>query len=408
MSNKLHTTRTPRSKPSTEKATNTSPQQADIENAQLVDLQRTIGNQAVQRMFADGRLTPGSRRFNGLPPVRGTNASKAAPGQVYRSPALQIRHRLGSTNIARLIQRVATWGGDYTTDKYDIVNDTDGKTPIGVDIELRFKPNKHVDAKQIGMSQMVNSIDKGTVLPLNKTIESRSIPKGDPGAGSHLDQLKEFENPLYATGATAKGDSLTSTPTNDQWGQHGHRFKDEAGKLKEKDALLKDTPKLPGRGANASQIFESTALASEGTQQGTFYGSVQWGWQTDGSGSFSKLPLTVISNDVPSDTFAAATELWNKGKTSTGAETMDLPTAQGKYTNSSRIWLVSDPSKYKSTIMSKLAKNTRVEVTDKGDEQRFNKTVDLYKWWKVTAVSGDAIGQVGWVMQHFLSDAKTE
>lgn len=58
--------------------------------------------------------------------------------------------------------------------------------------------------------------------------------------------------------------------------------------------------------------------------------------------------------------------------------------------------------------MSKLAKNTRVEVTDKGDEQRFNKTTDKYKWWKVTAVSGDAIGQVGWVMQHFLSDNESK
>jgi hypothetical protein len=111
---------------------------------------------------------------------------------------------------------------------------------------------------------------------------------------------------------------------------------------------------------------------------------------------------------VPSGTFAEATKLWNDSKTSDDKETLDLPIVSGKYTNYPRVWLVSEPSKYKSTIMSKLDKNTRVEVTDKGDEQRFNKTIDKYKWWKVTAVSGEAIGQVGWVMQTLLSDTESK
>ena len=53
-------------------------------------------------------------------------------------------------------------------------------------------------------------------------------------------------------------------------------------------------------------------------------------------------------------------------------------------------------------------KDTRVEVTDKGEKKHFNQvTDDQYVWWKVTVVDGAAIGKVGWVMQHYLSDNKT-
>ena len=373
-----------------------------IENASLLELQRTMGNQAVQRMIANGRLESRAGRFNGLPPVRG------AKDHIYRSPALQIRHSLKNMPIKKL-QRVSTWAGEWTTDKYDVIKSDDGKTDVGVDIELRFKPNKHVDAKQIGTLQMVNSIDKGVPIAINDTVKDRSIPAGDPGAGNHIDQSASNRNPLYAVeGAPAADKKLTDKAPNATWGQHGWHYKDDKDAIQEQDALLKDTPTLPDRGANASQMFESTALAIEGTQEGSYYGSVQWGWQTDAKGDFTKLPLTVVSNDVPSGTFAAAADKWNSSKTDGGDETLDLNVASGKFTNHERVWLVSNPSQYKSTIMSKLDKDTRLEVTDKGDGQRFNKTSDQYKWWKVTIVEGTAIGQVGWVMQTLLSDTKSK
>ena len=135
---------------------------------------------------------------------------------------------------------------------------------------------------------------------------------------------------------------------------------------------------------------------------------MQWGWEKDAVGKVKKFPLTLVSNDVPSSVFARASELWNKAKTSKGKETIDLPIVTGKYTNTARVWLVSNPSKYKSTIMGKPAKNTHLEVTDKGTKQRFNRTIDKYKWWKVTVVDGTHIGKVGWVMQTLLSDKKTK
>jgi hypothetical protein len=381
-----------------------SPDPRALSPGAVIQLQRTIGNRAVQELLDE----PAAERDGPVlhPPL---STVSTHPEPVFRSPALQLRHQMQrAPNAPMLLQRaVKTWAGEWDTDKYNIIKDGSG-TEIGVDIELRFTPGKHVDAKSIGTLQMVNSMDKGKVIALNKTVKSRSIGKGKAGEGSHIDQLAKFANPMYATGKTGKGDTLASTKTHATWGQHGYHYKDKAGKVKKKDALLKDGPQLPGRGANASQIFETSALALEGTQKGTYYGSVKWGWQTDGTGTFTKLPLSLISSDVPTDTFAAASELWNKGKTSKGAETINLPIVKGKFANTEGVWLVTNPSQYKKTRTDKLPKNTRVEVIDKGKSEKFNKVTDpKYIWWKVTVVDGTAIGKVGWVMQHFLSDAKT-
>ena len=304
-----------------------------------------------------------------------------------------------------MLRRVASWGGDYTTDKYDV--EKIGGVESGVKIELRFKPNKHVNATKIGMVQMVTSKNKGKVVAPPGTA-ARAIPAGKAGEGAQIDQLGtggNFANPLYATGVAAAGDTLGSTATNVAWGRHGWRFTDKAGKIQKQDALLKDTPSIAGRGKDASQIFETTALAVSGRQEGTYYGSVQWGWQTDAAGTFSKLPLTLVSNDVPSATFSTASDIWNKSTSPTGKATLDLPLVEGKFTNTAGVWIVSNPATPAGTIVAKVTKNTRVEVTDKGTAKAFNK--GAVQWWKVTVVDGTAIGKVGWAMETLLSAMPT-
>ena len=326
-----------------------------------------------------------------------------------RSLALELRDSLRASSLAHpTIQRaVKTWGGEYDTDKYKLLT-----TPgfDGVDMVLRFKPNKYVDAELIGMTQMIRYSQKSGPFAIGsgkekKALESRMIPTGDAGAGFGIDRLASKRTPLYGTDAPTKGGSLAGgTPTSTT--KHGFRFTDQAGKLQRQDALLKDTPKLFSTRKESSQTFETTALAVKGVQEGTFYGSVQWGWEKDVAGTVKKLPLSLVSNDVTSSVFARASELWNKAKTSKGRATIDLPIVFGKYTNTQGAWLVSNPLKYKTTLIGKIAKNTRLEVTDKGAKQPFNKAAD--NWWKVTVVEGIHIGKVGWLMQTVLSDKKTK
>ena len=202
-----------------------------------------------------------------------------------------------------------------------------GAKKIGAKIDLKFMPKSPTNATKIGILQMVNSIQGGApVVPGGSTtIKSRSIPSGDPNAGAHIDQLEQFGNPLYATGTFSGGDTLGSTPTNSVWGNHGWLYKDPAGREQKQDAHLKDRAVNPTAGNNSSQIFESTALALEGTQSGTTYGSVEWGWKRDGTGAFSKLPLKVTTMGVPTETFRRAAEIWNTTKTSTGVDVIKLP-----------------------------------------------------------------------------------
>jgi hypothetical protein len=325
-----------------------------------------------------------------------------------RSVALHLRDTLRATRTqGPTVQRaVATWAGEFDTDKYDTVLDKAKKNQVGVDIALRFKPGKHVDAELIGMVQMVTSKEKGKVVAVNATVGGRSIPTGKAGEGAHIDQLKQFRNPLYATGKAGAKDVLADTPTGKQWGQHGWRYTDKTGKLQKQDALLKDTPVLDPHGPDASQVFETTAVAAKGVQEGTYYGSVQWGWRSDAANKFAKLPLSLVSKDLPSGTFATTAGLWAAKPTSTGAATIPLPMILGKYTNTPGVWLLGNPAKHPATLIGKLAKNTRLEVTDKGAAMPFNKAAKT-PWWKVTVVDGVFIGRVGWVMESTLSDTAT-
>jgi hypothetical protein len=329
--------------------------------------------------------------------------------QPARSLALDIRDALRATRTHRpMLQRaVATWAGTFDTDKYDTVLDVAAKNEIGVDIELRFKPGKRVNAELIGMVQMPTSKKAGKPFAIDKTVGARSIPTGKPGEGAHIDQLAQYRNPLFATGAAGAKDKLADTPTSAGWGQHGWRYRDKAKKVQKQDALLKDKPTLPAHGPDSSQVFETTAVAIDGVQKGTWYGSVQWGWQSDAANKFTRLPLTLVSKDIPTGTFSDAADLWAANPTSTGDTTIPLPMIMAKYTNAAGVWLLQDPANYPAGLIGKLTKNTRVEVTDKGAGKAFNKAAKA-QWWKVTVVHGAFLGRVGWVMESLLSDTKTK
>lgn len=330
--------------------------------------------------------------------------------QPDRSLALDLRDALRATRTHRpMAQRaVPTWAGEFDTDKYDTVLDLAKKNEVGVDIELLFKPGKHVDAELIGMVQMATSKASGkAVWPgASATLKARSIAAGKD-EGANIDRPEAYGNPLYATKAPAAKDRLSDTPTDTFWGQHGWRFTDKAGKLHKQDALLKDRPLIEPHGPNSSQVFETTAVAVKGVQEGAWYGSVQWGWQSDAANKFTKLPLTLVSKDVPTGTFSAAAGLWAAKPTSTGAATLPLPMIIGKYTNAAGVQLLQNPAKYPASLIGKLTKNTRLEVTDKGTAAAFNKVAKT-QWWKVTVVDGAFIGRVGWVMESLLSDTVTK
>lgn len=295
----------------------------------------------------------------------------------------------------RVLQRIPSWGGDFTAPRYR--TEKDGGTAIGVDIKLDFKPNDKVDATKIGMVQAVNSVDLGTPIAINAEVGARSIAAGR-NKGLHIDQLGGHVNPIFYTQAGGAGDTLASTPRAAD-GRDGFRFVDGTGAVKERSAQIHDTPTLPGHGANASQIFESTAVAIRGTQRGTYYGSVRWGWRTNAAGKFRRLPLTVVSDDAPSGSFNAARRLWNTTKTAAGVAHVRLDGVLTRFAVADDVQMVADPADPAGTALGKLTGGDRLQITAGAKK-------DGIDWQKGTPTSGTQIGIVGWAMKSDLTATK--
>ncbi len=315
------------------------------------------------------------------------------------SAALRIREQLRMTALSSpVIQRaVKTWGGDFDTDKYESTKDPGMD---GVEIELRFKPSTNVNAELIGMTQSVRPSEKGTPFAIGSgkdktTLESRMIPAGEAGAGTGIDVLPAYGNPLYAAAKPGAKDTLADTSTVASWGQHGWRYTDKAGKLQTKDAFLKDRPQLLSSRKESKQIFETTALAVKGDQTGTFYGSVQWGWEKDAADKVTKLPLSLVSQGVPSATFGRASELWNKAKTSEGKETIDLPVVSVKVIAGANEELFANPDDAQGSSMipgTPLPVGTRFRVL------RDAQYVVVHPVIYIEIVDGPLTGQRGYIL----------
>lgn len=291
----------------------------------------TIGGDVV---FASGEFrteTPAGRRLlahelgHVIQQSGGSHAGEGSPDLHAAEPSIQ--------------RYVQTLGGRWDTTKYELVFKEQGRDVTGLDIALNFTPEDPVDAELIGLTQIVRVIHQGKPLFNERWSKQRATPKGEEGveSGFHIDR-PEGANPLYAAGEASAQDTLASTPIAPPGmslgdrevrssGQHGWHYRDATGTPQHQDAILIDKPLFRIPAPNSGQTFETTALAIKGRQEGTYYGSVKWGFETDQGGTLTALPLSIVAAGVPSATFMRAAELWNEATTSKGAETIDLPTA---------------------------------------------------------------------------------
>lgn len=243
--------------------------------ADIHHLQRTIGNQAVMRL---------------LNRDAGADAIQRAP--------------------------VETTFGTYTDEIYEDVKEDDGV--IGVSMKLTFTPNEKVSATKIGMTQAVKSVKGGAPHVLDPSQKDRMTDEG-----FKTDRITGDNNPIYGSPVAEKGADLSDTPITDDplkpvgdapddaLYQLGFHYVD--GKtVKSQDAEMHDRPKLRQPPPNSGQEFETTALAIEGDQKDTYYGSVRWGWESNDKGEFKRLELEKISDTDPSKNFIEAAKLWNE------------------------------------------------------------------------------------------------
>lgn len=297
----------------------------------------------------------------------------------------------------RRIQRsVTTWGGTWDASPYATKQDEANGTVYpasagirGADITLKFTPNANVNAELIGLTQTAQSVSNGThpFIDGNAERTKRAISSGTE-KGTMIDRADGYNNPIYAV-RTQPSLSLNDTNTSSGWGQLG--WNNSALTPTTKDATLIDQPRLSSASVDSTQIFETTALATKGVQTGTYYGSVRWGWRTDAAGLHTLIPLSPISQGVPSATFMTAAGIWNAAKDSTGADTLDLPIVDVKYINTFGVRIGLGP------MYTYLPYGTRVEVLP-GFPSMFETNIRV--------VDGPNTGETGTVPTLDLSDER--
>ncbi len=317
-----------------------------------------------------------------------------------------------SPNSGPLLRRAAssakTSAGEFVADNYDptIVPGADGAiVGFGADIKITFKANNNVDATKIAFVQTAASIRDGTIPGPSdekekKVAESRMIPAGKPGAGTHIDALPKSRTPLTGMSDAAGGDLAKPVPSvrTPHLADFGWHYKDASGNPQNNDATMHDTPFLSTGDMDTdvstvlkkewSQHLETSALAIEGNQAGTFYGSVEWGWSVKaGEKTPTLVPFKAKSQDVPTPIFTEAAKLWNASKSSEGQESVHVPLDIQIVSERADLW--DSPAQHKK--VATLPRGTQLQQIPKVDPKAGN------EWTSVRVTDGPNAGKTGWV-----------
>lgn len=256
-------------------------------------------------------------------PLRRTPPAPApgpSPRAIQRMLSLFQQQPDNVTGEDRSTETVTTAGGVWTAIRYVAIERLSGAPAWGASMHLDFTPLDPVDATKIALVQTVLPYKNGAFYFTDKTTEKRSF------AGSAIDQHEESRSPLYADAPDSGNSLLGSSSQQENAGRHGYRYFDKNdGEWKHLSARLRDTPHFRGVTSFSSQTFETTALAVEGNDRGTYYGSVRWGWRSNGKGKVQLDPLSVVSQGSVSAAFKMALRQWNGTKTSTGLKPQPLP-----------------------------------------------------------------------------------
>jgi hypothetical protein len=328
----------------------------------------------------------------------------------YTSNGKQLlAHELAHTQQnagAGLIQREPqkTAWGEFNDSYYDVKAKWHNKK-LKAGIVLEFMPNELVNAKKIAMLQISQQyyVDKDGrhITYLDDTEEKQSIQKMDAKDNKQLDENEEgFQidqdppdkaNPLYAGKELEPGKELKDTEPEKEFGKFGCNYVDGVNGLKTEKAVLGDAPRdFRTRGVTEiGGTFETTALAIDGEQAGTYYGSVAWGYKLNASG-VTKKELTKISDGGVSTTFLKAAQMWNMSKTSEGKDTIPLQVPEYYQTTETADFYGGDV--FSASEGMRLKPPVRVEILGKNIPVK-----EMPQLIRVRIIDGLYAGTEGWI-----------
>jgi hypothetical protein len=276
---------------------------------------------------------------------------------------------------------VETWAGEFTAPTFDVGSSED---VYGANIVISFMPNKSVDAESIALvqtAQAFNSSIENHVDPLDdvpqpstvKTEKAQDVFKsrlvGDTNDfGRHIDQAPESRTPLANTTAAPGSTELAKSVPEPDFMSRGLKIHTQFGFRTDKKgaqaAETADTPTLTlPASASGSQHFETAALAIDGIQKGTYYGSVMWGWKKDAGETLpDRIEFKKSKDAAPSSGFIAAATAWNASKNTEDKPSIPLWISSNKVLSATSE-LMDSPDK-KAKPLAKLDKGTTVETLE--------------------------------------------
>jgi hypothetical protein len=312
--------------------------------------------------------------------------------------------------LRRSPKEAKTSAGTFVADPYDeflVLGAASAIVGYGANITIRFKANDRVDARQIAFVQTALSVMDDRIVNKyegrygtgGEVAARRLIPEGQPGEGVHVDQIPNIRTPLAGM-TRSTGDDLASSQPDKKLAEIGWHYRDAHGELVNRDAMTHDEPYLNSGDVytEASKVmkqvwgqqFETTALAIDGNQNGTFYGSVQWGWTKSVADPYPRLlEFKAKSADLPSPVFMEAAKLWNASATTDNKETIDLPIDLHVTSESAQLWESPDQRKKVATLTRNTTLGRIAKVDRKGRI-----------WWaSVIVTGGPSTGKTGWIKE---------
>ncbi|GEM_PF-5525958 len=322
-----------------------------------IQMSRDIGARAFTYgsdiYFNQSEYNPGSKRGQHLLAHELTHTIQQGAVSSSQSRAgsqSESLQRKPNGKAPKMIQMVPTAYGDFDTIKYNDITTISSGHEVGVQMHLKFTPNSKVDSTSIGLTQIATGTHNGSLI--NSGIYGRRSATSGAGVGHFIDHLGGFPNPVYASEANPRAgasqqdlDGYDTKPITQMnaaqkalresrtgvtgvdmqgFGKNGHRYTSGGQVVGPVDAELFDAPMLPGSGNSSEQVFETAAIALNGVQKGQYYGSVEWGWRRNATGTFTRLPLRVISEGVPSNNFMTAAVIWNNATENIGTATSQV------------------------------------------------------------------------------------
>jgi len=321
-----------------------SPTNLELTAHELTHVVQQTGGVPLRTKKLEGKAAP-----LGLEPSIQRICPACAADARGEKEAAPISHNIQRKSGGNLIQRIVTkqesFAGLFELSLHNPLGGPTFAPQAQYDVRIEFQPYQVANCDQIGMTQTVLSSTGGVLTPPSDAAKARQLAAGEGTVGVTIDRLSGRTSPLYGR------DNTGIAAGNAHFGKR-------TGTGKGDKAWMTDTPGWDGASAASSRSagvadsshFELCAICNSGTDQGVYYGCVNWGYNIDAANKFTEDNFALVSKGTPSADFLAAAKKWNDQTVPVATDDLPLPTHKTKQTSMTEAQLKTEITTLQTTL----------------------------------------------------------